>query len=168
MVEAALIDKLIRISTEAGVFKAQVIPVRDIFFDEKLRSYCEANACGMYGMNHTCPPAVGDICGLIQEAQSFEDALVFQTVYELEDSFDFEGMQTAMVQHSEVSEAIDRKIKPLMNSYLQLGAGGCTVCERCTKVDDEPCRFPDRAVASLEAYGIDTNTFEYIPGFVAR
>ena len=34
-------------------------------------------------------------------------------------------------------------------------SGGCGVCARCSKLDDEPCRFPERAIPSLEAYGVD-------------
>ena len=38
---------------------------------------------------------------------------------------------------------------------LCLSAGGCRLCERCAKLDDEPCRMPDKAMTSLEACGVD-------------
>ncbi len=38
---------------------------------------------------------------------------------------------------------------------LYLGAGGCPVCPVCAKRTDEPCRHPELAVSSLEAYGVD-------------
>ena len=34
-----------------------------------------------------------------------------------------------------------------------LGAGGCTICSKCT-YPDEPCRFPDKMISSMEAYGM--------------
>ena len=37
---------------------------------------------------------------------------------------------------------------------LHLGAGGCRVCKVCAKKTNEPCRFPELAMRSLEAYGI--------------
>ena len=37
---------------------------------------------------------------------------------------------------------------------LHLGAGGCGVCEVCAKRENQPCRFPELAVASLEGYGV--------------
>jgi predicted metal-binding protein len=36
---------------------------------------------------------------------------------------------------------------------LALGAGCCTICRTCA-YPDAPCRFPDRAVASMEAFGL--------------
>jgi predicted metal-binding protein len=36
-----------------------------------------------------------------------------------------------------------------------LGAGGCRLCPKCGISDDVPCRFPDKAISSIEAHGID-------------
>ena len=33
--------------------------------------------------------------------------------------------------------------------------GGCGLCPRCAKAAGLPCRHPDRALPSLEGYGID-------------
>lgn len=30
-------------------------------------------------------------------------------------------------------------------------------CRRCAKMDQAPCRFPDQALASLEAYGVNVS-----------
>ena len=35
---------------------------------------------------------------------------------------------------------------------LVLSAGGCTICEACALANQEPCRYPEDAMASLEAY----------------
>ena len=40
---------------------------------------------------------------------------------------------------------------------MHLGAGGCGVCKVCAKRSDEPCRFPDLAIASLESYGVNVS-----------
>ena len=36
-----------------------------------------------------------------------------------------------------------------------MSAGGCRLCPRCAKVDDQPCRHPDRALPPMEGAGID-------------
>ncbi len=36
---------------------------------------------------------------------------------------------------------------------LAIGAGCCTACAQCT-YPDEKCRFPERMVSSMEAYGM--------------
>jgi predicted metal-binding protein len=44
-----------------------------------------------------------------------------------------------------------------LNKVLHLGAGGCGVCEVCAKRTGEPCRFPEKAMPSLEAYCINVS-----------
>ena len=44
-----------------------------------------------------------------------------------------------------------------ITKVLHLGAGGCGVCEVCAKKTGEPCRFPDKAMPSLEAYGVNVS-----------
>lgn len=33
--------------------------------------------------------------------------------------------------------------------------GGCRICDTCAKRDNLPCRYPDKALPSLESYGVD-------------
>jgi len=151
-------DFLVKTCIEAGAFKAYVISTDSIPFDENLRSYCEANICGNYGKNYACPPAVGDRKELIEKARSYKKAIVFQTVTQIKDSFDFEGMKEAAFRHSKISDVISKEITKKFDDYLQLTAGECTICETCAIEDDKPCRFPDKAISSLEAYCMHVST----------
>lgn len=138
-----------------GAYGAGVVPVSAIPFDREQREACKANYCGHYGKNWACPPLVGDIDALIEKAKQYETALVYQTVAPLEDSFDYEGMVAALKKHVEVSDVLSQHIRERVSGpILQLSAGGCAICERCAGIDGEPCRHPDKALASLEAYGI--------------
>ena len=40
---------------------------------------------------------------------------------------------------------------------LFLCAGGCRICEVCAKKTGEPCRHPELAMPSLEAYGVNVS-----------
>lgn len=151
-------EDLIKISTKAGAYKAFVITTDNIPFDEELRSYCEANICGNYGKNYACPPKVGDSKELIVKAKSYKKALVFQTVSRIKDSFDFDGMKKAASKHSNIADSINKDITKQFKNYLQLTAGECTVCETCAMVDGKLCRFPDKAISSLEAYCMNVST----------
>jgi Predicted metal-binding protein len=144
--------EIITKSIEFGAFKSGFTDVADVVFEPELRKACEANYCGNYGRNHTCPPKIGTAEELIARAKSYNRIFVFQTVTPLEDSFDFEGMTDARIHHSEIAS----KIEELFDiPHLQLTAGGCTFCERCAGYEGQPCRHPDKAVASLEAYCIN-------------
>lgn len=151
MDEQKLIDQALRL----GAYKAAVISVNRIHFDRSFRSLCESNACGNFGMCWMCPPDAGDIDELIAEAKTFQKALVYQTVGKLEDSFDINGMLEAGEQQNQLAQKISDQFSSLpFEKTLHLGAGGCRVCPVCAKRTGEPCRFPDRAMASLETYGV--------------
>lgn len=154
----AIFEKLTTLTKELGADNASVIKTTEIVLDSIFRDICASNACGMYGKCYTCPPDVGDIDTLISEVKTYKYALVYQQISKLEDSFDFEGMTDARKKHyilsQSIKKAVDAKDLP---KVLHLGAGGCGVCEVCAKRTGEPCRFPELAMASLEAYGINVS-----------
>ena len=145
---------LIEIAMEAGAAGAGVAEVSDIQFRREFLAACEQNSCGRYGTCWMCPPDVGDIDEMIARAKTYQHALVFQTIGQLEDSFDIEGMEAAAVAHNGLAQRIFDQLEGRFENPIKLGAGACHVCPRCTKLDSLPCLYPDQAMASLEAYGI--------------
>lgn len=139
---------------QLGATNAAVIPVSDIRFDREFRKACESNACGMFGKSWMCPPHVGDIDELIEKAKQYKTALVFQLIGTLEDSYDFEGMMEAGQKMNDLTQAVREELVKGFPDALYLGAGGCRVCEKCTIGDNQPCRFPEKAMPSLESYGV--------------
>lgn len=138
---------------QLGVSRAELLPVKEITFDRELRKSCEANRCGLFGKNWTCPPLCGGVDEMIAEANTYRTAVVFQNIYQISDSFDIEGMEEASRRHKELVRSIYEN--PAMpREGLMMGAGGCDFCESCAARDNEPCRYPDKAFASLEAYGV--------------
>ena len=131
------------------------IETRDIRFDPAFRADCERNACGYYGACWMCPPDVGDIETLIARAKSFEHAIVFQTVEQIADSFDIEGMHRAAKAHNHLIRRLKLAAERDGIDCMLLGAGACGGCSTCARVSGEPCRHPSRAVVSMEAAGVD-------------
>ena len=153
-----LFDRLTALALSLGAYKAAVIPVDAVETDASFRDMCAANACGNYGRNWMCPPDAGEIHELIARLRTYSFMLVYQTVTELEDSYDFEGMMDAGVAHNKLMIKLrDRINAEGFPRALHLGAGGCRMCEVCGKRTGEPCRHPDLAVASLETYGINVS-----------
>lgn len=151
-------DFFTQLILDAGAQRAAMLPVEQICFDLSFRSLCEQNSCGLYGKCHMCPPDVGEADALVARAQTYSAGILYQNVYPLEDSFDFEGMMDARHDHSRCAQAIhDRLLALKTDGLLHLAAGGCGVCQRCTKLDDQPCRLPERALPSLEAYCVDVS-----------
>lgn len=148
-----------------GAFKANIIEVKDIQFDVRFRDMCASNACGNYGKCWTCPPDCGEINELIASIAQYRYAAIYQTVGELEDSYDFETMIEVGAEHNKLSQKIRKFFTDNgLTDTLHLGAGGCRVCEICAKKTNEPCRHPEIALKSLEAYGINVSKLAQTAG----
>jgi len=130
---------------------------RDIKIDKSVRAMCEQNSCGSYGKNYMCPPYVKDIDDCEKEIYSFDNAILLTKVYPKESSFDLEGLMEAAIDFGETIQKMkeDLSVQLPEKTFLFLGAGGCPVCKKCACIDDEPCRFPDTAISSVEANGIE-------------
>ena len=147
--------ELVKRTLAAGAFKAAVIRTEEIVVSPSFREICARNACGLYGKCWMCPPDIGEINTLIARLKSYRYGLLYQTVYEIEDSFDIEGMGEAGAKHAGVSQAVNDALRPLLKDCLHLSCGGCHLCEKCARLEDRPCRMPDKALPPMEGYGID-------------
>ena len=152
------LTKLLSLTLGAGAHKASIIGTEAIETDRAFRGMCESNACGAYGGCYMCPPDVGDIDALMTAVKTYRYALVYQTVTALEDSYDYEGMLRARKDVSRLAQHLRRELADAgLTRALHLSVGGCGVCEVCAKKTNEPCRFPELAMPSLEAYGINVS-----------
>ncbi|HIS41406.1 MAG TPA: DUF2284 domain-containing protein [Candidatus Limiplasma pullicola] len=147
---------LIKAALTSGAAKAAIIPQRQIVLSAEFRRICETNGCGNYGRCWMCPPDTGDIETAMAQVRRYPWALIYQTIASIEDSFDIEGMTSRAREHAQVSLHVQQAVKPLLQKpFLHLGCGGCRLCETCARRDGQPCRHPDKALASLEGSGVD-------------
>ena len=165
-----MIETIIKLALESGVKAAQYLPGSAVVTDPVFRKICEGNACGKYGRCYMCPPFIGPIEELMEQAKQYTHGVLYQTVGTLEDSFDFESMMEAGKYHNLCSQKLRKKLEGILPNHLHLTGGGCHLCERCAKLDELPCRHPAEAMTSLEGYGIDVyrtsqaTTLKYING----
>ncbi|MCL2287512.1 MAG: DUF2284 domain-containing protein [Firmicutes bacterium] len=160
-------QKLMEIALAAGAANVGMAKISDVTFSREFRDACAQNICGKYGTCWMCPPDVGDIDEMIAYAKDYENIMVFQSIGQLEDSFDFEGMQEAAVMHNALTLAVAEGVVEMNVSSkkpLVLGAGACHICRRCTKLDKAPCAHPNKAIPSLEAYGIAVSELAAVSG----
>jgi predicted metal-binding protein len=131
-------------------YEYAVISTRAINFYAELLKACETNVCGKYDKCWTCPPAIGPMEAQKEKILSFLFAFVFNTKFDLEDSFDYEGMMRAKDQHDRLTAEIHERFGKSNPVY---GAGGCRICETCAY--PASCRFPEKIYPSIEAVGIN-------------
>lgn len=142
-----------RMMVDAGVFQYGFVDTSEIRFTQEVRGMCEANTCRKYNKTWACPPAIGTVEECRERVQKYDKMLVFSAKWDLEDSFDFEGMMAGGEQFKLVCRAVDKAVRPYLKDYLVLANEGCDTCKTCT-YPDAPCRFPEQTHGSLEGYGI--------------
>lgn len=84
------------IATQCDFYETGYIDVSKLSFYPEVRTICEGNTCRNYGTSWACPPAVGTLEECKERVNQYDKMLLFTKKYELEDSFDFEGMTEGM------------------------------------------------------------------------
>jgi len=144
-------------------FETGYVKIGELRFYREVRELCEKNRCRGYGASWACPPAVGTLEECKARVEQYDKMLLFSNRYELEDSFDFEGMQNGMQDFKRLVELFDREVKGCLQNYLLLSNEGCGKCGVCT-YPDAPCRFPELLYHSLEGYGFIVNELAHAAG----
>ena len=96
-------------------------------------------------------------CGSLNELREmichYKKGILVQTVTELEDEFDWDGMMKAQNRHQEHFHLFLEKLCAFNPEFLPLGTGCCMICKTCS-YPDAPCRFPQKRISSMEACGM--------------
>ena len=150
-------EELIATALRAGASHAGILETTAIEFHEDFRKACEQNFCRKYDTNWMGPPAVGTIPELRSRVLGFAEGMLFQSTHPVASNFDRKGIEAAARAHDGVFRALVRALRARYpaEEILPLGAGCCSVCERCAYLDGEPCRHPLLAASSVEAYGMN-------------
>lgn len=167
-------EKVLAMAKEAGFSQVGELDCSTIRLLPEVRKMCADNTCGMYGRCWSCPPGCGSLEECENRVRKYKKGILVQTVGELEDSMDIEAMMDTEAAHKEHFMAAREELQKLYPDMLALGAGACTVCKNCA-YPDEPCRFPEKAISSMESYGILVNQvctdnqikYYYGPGTIA-
>ncbi|MDD4069066.1 MAG: DUF2284 domain-containing protein [Candidatus Izemoplasmatales bacterium] len=132
----------------------QIINPQTIVFRDEYAQKCAMNYCGKYNKSWSCPSAIGNVNNLREKVLQFKYAFLYSKITNLEDAYDVESMDKGRnVIMNDTLELLDLLKKGSEPFYI-LSAGSCSICKTCT-YPNQPCRFPERMLISLEALGID-------------
>ena len=141
---------------QSGATKAAVINNEQIITDASFYDICEHGHCGSFGLCYACPPDIGPVEENMKLIRTFRYGLLYQTIGQIEDSYDFEGMAEVSRKHAATGVKLRKAIEHFYTEpTLQLSCGGCHICEKCLKRDNLPCRHPDLVMPAMEGMGID-------------
>ena len=147
-------EKIKETAIQSGIWQADFINTKDLLFYPVIREICKENSCHNYGATWACPPAIGKIDECKKRVLQYEKMLLFSIKYDLEHSFDIEGMHNALLCFKGSVDIFDEKLKVFLFDYLLLSNEGCGRCTKCT-YPDSPCRFPKYLHHSIEGYGFN-------------
>lgn len=142
----------IKKALELGFTHAGLLNISALRPEPQVRQMCAADKCGAYGKNWTCPPHCGSLEQCEARIRGFSRGILLQTVGKLEKTIDTKGYRRTEEAHLQAFHRFCREVRLPYPEALCLGTGGCRVCPSCAW--PEPCRLPEMACPSMEAYGL--------------
>ena len=142
----------IAVAEDCGFTSAAPLDVRTLKVETWVRDTCAADKCHAYDHNWTCPPACGTLEECEAEMRKYSNGILLQSTGQQESRIDTKCYAETGERHSRCLRAFAERIRAEHPDCLCLGAGGCLVCKTCAY--PEPCRFPEKAMSSMEAYGL--------------
>ena len=149
----AEMERIKKMALEAGFTAVAEFETSVLNFRQEVRDMCAANRCGCYDTCWNCPPGCGTLEESREKANCYRYGLVLQTTAQLEDDYDIENMEKAQADNKKSLKALSAALRREGVRFLPMGTGRCDLCEVCT-YPDAPCRHPDLASPSMEAYGL--------------
>ena len=92
-----IVTKIKEIAAKSNFLESGYIDVGNLKYYPEVRAICEDNMCRNYAASWACPPAIGTITECKERVGKYDKMLLFSQKYELEDSFDFEGMTEGLL-----------------------------------------------------------------------
>ncbi len=149
MTEQALLE----LANRCGFEHAGALCMSALKFEPKVREMCSSGRCHSYGRCWTCPPYCGTLEEIAAKATQYHRGFLLQSTGQLEDEFDVETMLKTEALHKKRFASFVALVRECVPNCLPMAAGACGVCTSCT-CPDAPCRFPEQAIPSMEAYGL--------------
>jgi len=159
---------MVSLAMELGFANAALVDTGKIPFNPAFRICCEDNSCGKYGVNWSCPPDCGTTEEMEAKIKSRANALVLQTTWDI-DYDDGPAIKRCKGQHNRLTRELMEKLADETEGFL-VGASGCSICDPCSFVEGQPCRFPEKMASCMSAYCIyvqelaEENGMEYDSG----
>jgi len=149
------------LARQLGIETCLEFEARMLVPQRRIRGFCAENKCGNYGVNYMCPPHIGSLREIKARLQAFQRGVLLRYSESLDVSHDREGVErTKVAFHNKILQLEDFfcENEGVAPKWGMIG-GSCGLCPVCLAKFGQPCRYPDRARASLESMGIDVQAF---------
>jgi len=146
-------NDLAETAKDCGFTHYAELDISTLEFLQEVRDMCNPKQCRNYNKSWSCPPACPTLDEMRERVKNYKTGILVQTVGELEDSLDWDGVMETGAQHKENFGKMRAELNKKQQNQLAMGAGECKICETCT-YPDNPCRYPEKMEISMEASGL--------------
>ena len=146
-------NELAQIAKNCNFTHYTPLDVSTLEFQQEIRDMCNPQQCNRYDKSWSCPPACLSLDEIRKIVKNYTSGILVQTVGELEDSLDWDGIMETGAHHKDNFGRMKALLNEKHPSLFAMGAGECKVCDECT-YPNSPCRFPDKMEISMEACGL--------------
>lgn len=121
-------EMLEKLAREAGFEQTAPLNPETIKLKQEVRDMCVSGKCARYGRSWSCPPHAGSLeeCG--EKIAGCREGILVQTVQEIEDTFNGEGMMESEQLHKERFNAMQDRLAAVCPDHLAINAGTCMRC----------------------------------------
>jgi predicted metal-binding protein len=150
-----------QITTKRGTwdieFGGRIILTDEVPRDPKLFSEMCRTGCKNYNKRHCCPPLAPSFDELAEQYEYLCYYYVLMKLEQLPSEKYFPKIWTAnKMCRSRLERTLRIAEKNHPGSKL-LVSGSCTLCKKCTKPENKPCKKPDKMRVNIGATGINVS-----------
>jgi len=145
--------KIAELAKKCGFTHSAQINIPGLEFLPEVRSMCNPEQCKSYNTSWSCPPACAPLDELKEKVNTYQFGVLIQTVSEVEDNYDWEGMMAAGELQKKNFAEMWKELRNEYNDIFAMGSGKCSLCKTCT-YPDNPCCKPNEKEISMEACGL--------------
>ena len=147
-----------KIQELAGEFLDQY-PLCEYFFlkteeltlTPEVKALCERDTA-VYGERRNVPPAPSSYEKCKAEIEKFENAFLFDAVYEVDDAYDMERCEEARKTHAAMVRDLCSEFRSRFGEVMALSIS-CDLCDDCP-CPKKPCKCPEQKIVSMDSYGV--------------
>ena len=146
-------ESIVQDALDMGFTNAGLVDVSTLQAREEVRDMCAVDKCHGYNKNWSCPPGCGTVPECDARMKEYDWGVITQITLDMEDAMDMEAWTDAGKKLHDGQVKLNEELHKKYSDILALGGAGCNLCAECT-YPDAPCRFPEKRMSGMEAYGL--------------
>ena len=115
----------IKLAKDAGFEDVCELNMESLQVMPEVREMCAADRCKIYGTRWACPPGCGTLEQCWERIEQYANGILVQTVGDLEDEFDAEGIAAAHKRHDVRFKLLTRQVRTMLPDCMMPTAWPC-------------------------------------------